>query len=214
MNNLKPIQFLPARERVASALRKAILSKELKEGEEISLEGIASQLGVSITPVREAFQILNSEGLVKLRPNRGAKVCGINKKNIQDHFEMRAILESEAAAKVCQSGVDLSDILEAYNKAVEASKDNNAKEYTNYNQAFHVAIWNSAGNEKIKSVLSNMWSGLSMAVQVSEEEYAKLSMVEHEELMAALVNRDTRKARKLMRDHILRSMNDILTRFE
>ena len=127
---------------------------------------------------------------------------------------MRAILESEAAAKVCQSGVDLSDILEAYNKAVEASKDNNAKEYTNYNQAFHVAIWNSAGNEKIKSVLSNMWSGLSMAVQVSEEEYAKLSMVEHEELMAALVNRDTRKARKLMRDHILRSMNDILTRFE
>ena len=214
MNNLRPIQFLPARERVASALRKAILSKELKEGEEISLEGIASQLGVSITPVREAFQILNSEGLVKLRPNRGAKVCGINKKNIQDHFEMRAILESEAAAKVCQSGVDLSDILEAYNKAVEASKNNNAKEYTNYNQAFHVAIWSSAGNEKIKSVLSNMWSGLSMAVQVSEEEYAKLSMTEHEELMAALVSRDTRKARKLMRDHILRSMNDILTRFE
>ena len=214
MSSLKPIQFLPARERVASALRKAILSKELKEGEEITLEGMASQLGVSITPVREAFQILNSEKLIHLRPNRGAVVLGINRKSIKDHFETRAILEGEAAAMVCMNNSDLSDIQAAYKKAILASQDNNAKDYTHYNQAFHVAIWTAAGNDKIKSILSNMWSGLSMADQVSEEDYAKISMTEHKELMQALTNRDSEKAKNLMKEHIFRSMNDMLTRFK
>lgn len=214
MNNLKPIQFLPARERVASALRKAILSKELTEKTEISLDEIALQLGVSITPVREAFQILNTEGLIKLRPNKGAIVQGITKKNIQDHFEMRAILESETAAIVCENNSDLTDISETYKLAINAAKNKNAKEYTHYNQAFHFAIWTAAGNEKIKAVLSNMWSGLSMALKVTEEDYAKISMAEHEQLMQALIDRNAEKSRTLMKKHILRSMNDILTRFD
>lgn len=213
-NSLKPIQFLPARERVASALRKAILTQELIEGEEITLEGIANQLGVSITPVREAFQILDSEELLKLRPNRGAVVQGVTRKRIQDHFETRAILESESAAMVCRKKADLSDIIAAYKKAVNASKAHNAKEYTHYNQAFHVAIWSAAGNQKIKSILSSMWNGLSLAVQVTEEDYALLSMAEHTQLMKALEDRDEKLAKKLMTDHIMRSMNDILTRFE
>ena len=56
MVTLKPIKLLPARERVASALRKAIISKQINEGEVITLESTAQQLGVSVTPVREAFQ--------------------------------------------------------------------------------------------------------------------------------------------------------------
>ena len=58
MLGLKPIKLLPARERVASALRKAIIAQQIKEGETLTLETTAQQLGVSITPVREAFQIL------------------------------------------------------------------------------------------------------------------------------------------------------------
>lgn len=55
MLGLKPIKLLPARERVASALRKAIIAQQIKEGETLTLETTAQQLGVSITPVREAF---------------------------------------------------------------------------------------------------------------------------------------------------------------
>lgn len=71
MRNMKKIQLLPAREQVASALREAILKREMKEGEELTLEGTAQALGVSSTPVREAFQILASDGLIRLRPNKG-----------------------------------------------------------------------------------------------------------------------------------------------
>ena len=64
MLGLKPIKLLPARERVASALRKAIIAQQIKEGETLTLETTAQQLGVSITPVREAFQILERDGSI------------------------------------------------------------------------------------------------------------------------------------------------------
>ena len=78
MIGLKPIKIPSAKERVASELRKAILSKQLKEGENLTLENVAQQLNVSITPVREAFQILAHDGLIKLRPNKGAIVLGLS----------------------------------------------------------------------------------------------------------------------------------------
>ncbi|HCW03500.1 MAG TPA: GntR family transcriptional regulator [Clostridium sp.] len=214
MRGLRQIKLLPAREQVASALRKAILSKELQEGENITLDGIASQLGVSITPVREAFQILARDGIIKLRPNKGAVVLGINKKFIRDHYETRAILESAAVAKVCRENVDISDIVNAYEEAKAALELKDYKEYSNYNQAFHMAIWAAADNEKIKSLLSSMWNGLSIGRAVTEEDYAQLSINEHKELMEAISKRDEEKAKKLMYDHIIRSMENILTRFD
>ena len=77
MTGLKPIKIPSAKEKVASELRKAILSRKMQEGENLSLESVASQLNVSITPVREAFQILARDGLIKLRPNKGAIVLGV-----------------------------------------------------------------------------------------------------------------------------------------
>ncbi len=68
---LGKIKLLSAKEQVAAVLRKAILSRELVEGQEITLEGIAGMVGVSSMPVREAFQILAADGLIKVRPNKG-----------------------------------------------------------------------------------------------------------------------------------------------
>ena len=67
MSGLKPIKLFPARERVASELREAILSRRVSEGEILTQETTARELGVSITPVREAFQILARDGLIDLK---------------------------------------------------------------------------------------------------------------------------------------------------
>lgn len=90
MIGLKPIKIPSAKERVASELRKAILSKQLKEGENLTLESVAQQLNVSITPVREAFQILAHDGLIKLRPNKGAIVLGITETYIGSTIRLEA----------------------------------------------------------------------------------------------------------------------------
>ena len=71
MNGLKPIKMPSAKEKVAAELRKAILSRQMKEGEILSLDSVASQLNVSAMPVREAFQILARDGLIQLRKNKG-----------------------------------------------------------------------------------------------------------------------------------------------
>ena len=110
MVTLKPIKLLPARERVASALRKAIISKQIGEGEVITLEATAQQLGVSVTPVREAFQILARDGLIDLKQNKGATVLGLNETTIREHYEIRAALESAACVLCCQRKADLSAI--------------------------------------------------------------------------------------------------------
>ena len=173
---LGKIKLLSAKEQVAAVLRKAILSRDLVEGQEITLEGIATMVGVSSMPVREAFQILAADGLIKVRPNKGAVVLGINEQTIREHYEIRALLESEAVAKACRPGTDISRIAEVHYSAEKALAENNPAEYSDLNQAFHMEIWNAAGNGKMKLLLSNMWNGLSMGHKVTEEEYAIISI--------------------------------------
>lgn len=214
MNKLQPIRLLPARERVASELRKAILSKELEEGTIITLEDISSQLGISNTPVREAFQILARDGLIRLRPNKGAEVLGINYKFIRDHYETRAILERECAAAICRNGADISVIENFYLQSKESLEAGNSNAYSDYNQAFHMAIWEAAGNEKIRNLLSEMWNGLSMGSKVSEEEYVQISISQHKLIVEAIEKRDEKLAYHQMNAHIVRSMENMLTRFQ
>lgn len=213
MNKLKPIKLLPARERVSSALRKAIICREFKEGEEITLESIAEILGVSTTPVREAFQILSRDGLIRLRPNKGAVVLGINEKSIRDHYELRAILEREVVSIICNKYLDISDILNIYEKGREVVETQSTEKYEEYNQAFHMALWTAAGNSKMKSLLASLWNGLSIGQNVTVEDYAKISINEHEQIVEAIVARDGKKAKTLMNQHILRSMENMLTHY-
>ena len=213
MSLLKPIVMPSAKQKVASELRKAILSRKLKEGEVLSLESIATQLNVSITPVREAFQILARDGLIDLKQNKGATVLGLNETTIREHYEIRAALESAACVLCCQRKADLSAIRNCLEMADEALEKKDSSSYSNYNQSFHYEIWTAAGNEKLKTMLSEMWNGLSMGLKSTEEEYARNSQEEHRQILAALESGDPKQAGEKMVFHIIRSMNDVLTRY-
>lgn len=214
MTGLTPIQLLPARDRVAAALREAILSRQIQPGEELTLKDTAAKLGVSAMPIREAFQILEREGLIELRPNRGAVVLGITEKRIRDHYQTRAALERAAAMLVCRKGASLSAVEAAFRSAEEALAQGDSSRYSDQNQAFHMAIWTAAGNDKIKEILSGLWNGLSMGHKVTQEHYAQISMAEHREILAALQSRNADRAGDLMERHIIRSMENVLTHLD
>ena len=108
---MESMELLPARVRITAILKKALFSGEYKSGDELSLTDIAAKLGVSRTPVREAFQALEAEGLIELRMNKGAIVKPIDEKYITDHYEMRILLESEAAARAAKNGMPDADPL-------------------------------------------------------------------------------------------------------
>ena len=198
MSMLEPIQLLPARDRVAAALREAILSHQFSEGQELTLKDTAAMLGVSATPIREAFQMLAREGLIELRPNRGAVVLGMNEKRA-------------AVVLVCRKKADIAPIKLAYVQAASALAQNDSTEYSAQNQAFHMAIWTAADNDAMKELLSGLWNGLSMGHKVTQEHYAQISMAEHYKILDALKARDEIRAGNLMEAHIMRSLENVLT---
>ncbi len=210
---LKPITLLPARERVAASLRKAIISRQIAQGEILTLESTAQALGVSVTPVREAFQVLSRDGLIALKQNKTAVVLGISRKTIIDHYQLRAGLESFACRLLCENGADLEPIAHAVTSARRALDEEDSDSYSGYNQAFHYEIWTAAGNLRMKAMLAELWNGLSMGVKTTQAEYALNSQREHEEIFEALQRRDGEAASRRMFHHIQRSMEDILTHY-
>lgn len=207
------IHLLPAREQVASYLRKAILRREIPEGSILTLEETARHMGVSATPVREALQLLASQGLVRLRPNKGAVVLGIDEKSIRDHFAVRELLEGEAAALAARPGSDLKEVERVYAGMVKCMEEHRYGDYKHYNESFHMVLWEAADNPKLTQILASLWNGLSLGFLVTETDYAKISFFEHEQLMEALRDHDPEQARKLMDEHMKRSMENILTNY-
>ena len=186
MMGLRPIKMPSAKERVAAELRKAILSRQMKEGEVLSLESVASQLNVSAMPVREAFQILARDGLIQLRKNKAAVVLGVPE-------------------------TDISELEEIYQDSCKILENKDFSRYTDINREFHNEIWTAAGNGKMKNMISELWNGLSMGNMVSEEDYAKVSVKEHGEILEAIKAHDGDAAEAAMKEHIMRSRDDMLT---
>lgn len=206
------LQMMPTRVKIASILRKAIYCGEYLPGEELSLTDIAKQLGVSRTPVREAFQSLEAEGLITLRMNKGAIVNSINRKFVSDCFDMRILLEGEAAARAARNGMD-TELL--HNKLLNLQKNIdtvNKEDYIELNQNLHVAIWKAANNSKLEGYLLELWNGPSTVhSQPAEFEHFRSSTEEHIEIINSIKNNDEVGARHAMIKHISRSRDNILS---
>ena len=210
MGDVRPIKIIPTSMQVANVLRNEILTRELREGEIINLNATAERLGVSNTPVREALQILSQDGLVKLRPNKGAMVLGVTKQSVRDYYETRAILESAAARKAC-AAADRSHILSAYDQAEKAIQEGRFSEYYAYNHGFHEAIWATTGNQKWISLMASLYNWSARAAHSTERAYVLVSHEEHQKIVDAISRGDADMAARFMEAHLMRSMNDIMT---
>ncbi|MGI6141780.1 MAG: GntR family transcriptional regulator [Caldicoprobacterales bacterium] len=213
MHTIGKVSLLPAREQVASILRQAILLRQFKEGQSLTLKEASDLVGASITPVREAFQILENEGLLKLHLNKGAVVLGVTAKSIHDHYSTRAILEAYAAGQASRIDRDISLIKETFQTSERAICLKDVNLYRDCNMTFHMSIWQAANNKRMEKILSSLWNGFSLGYMITEEEYLSRSWEEHKAIFAAICSHDSTLAEDLMKKHIIRSMEDILTRY-
>lgn len=210
---MEMIEVMPIRVRITAVLRKALLSGEFQPGEELSLTETAARLGVSRTPVREAFQSLAAEGLLELRMNRGAIVVGIDEKVIQDHFELRLLLETEAVRRAVSRRPDTAGLERLQIWAEENRENMTEEEYRNYNQHFHHTLWHWADNQKLYGLLSSLWNGPSGGNVGRDANHERLAIGEHRELLEHMRRGNTEAAAAVMTAHIVRSMNNILRSF-
>ena len=95
--------YLPLRDVVFHTLREAILKGELKPGERLMELQLASKLGVSRTPIREAIRMLEQEGLAVTIPRRGAEVARMTEKDMKDVLQIREVLDELAVRLACDN---------------------------------------------------------------------------------------------------------------
>lgn len=178
---------------VAGHLRGAIMSGALVPGTFIRLDETAAQLGVSITPVREALLTLRSEGMVQLEPHRGHVVLPLSRTDIEDIFWLQATIANELAASACDHITDstideLEQITNRLESAVEAA-DTDAIEAAEF--AFHRTFNRSTGRIKLAWFLLHVSRYLPTLVYAGDPEWGASAVRNHRQIVAALRSRDS-----------------------
>jgi DNA-binding GntR family transcriptional regulator len=181
---------------VYQTLRHAILSCELQPGERLVIDDIATRLGVSIIPVREALQVLQSEGLVASVPHVGAAVAAISRESIVDVFTVLEGLELMATRLVAQKGspAAIGTLTRLVAVMEDASQAGRFEEWADLNTRFHHAISASTGlpllGEMTDRVLG-LWDRLRRYYfnGVLRHRVAEAQR-EHRDILAAMTSRD------------------------
>ena len=206
---LEEFYTFPTRVKIASILRKAIFSGDIKAGEELSLTDISNKLNVSRTPVREAFQILENENLLELRMNKGAIVKCIDDNFFKDYYEVRILLETKAIEKAINNGIDVSYLEKIHNEFEKNIESSTEEDYKKYNQNFHFYIWKNANNEKLFSILLSLWNGPSFQI-IGKRNYIDDSLEEHKEIIEAIKEKNIKRAVSCVETHLNTSLKNIL----
>ena len=204
---------IPAAERVYAFVKAAILDRVYPGGELLTEGELATAVGVSRTPVREALLRLEESGLVKLYPKRGALVLPVLPQEIEDVLEARELLETHAAAKVWPRRKQLIAALTEKVEEMRAHrKAGDAKSFLEADRAFHEAIVGAAGNE----ILAKLYNSLRdrqvrMGVPGIEVQPARMdkSIGAHQEMIDALGGNSVKRFRELVVAHIKVAATDL-----
>jgi DNA-binding GntR family transcriptional regulator len=198
-------QSLP--ETLADSLRERILNGELKEGEPLVQEAIATEYGVSRMPVREAFRQLEAAGLIATRIHKGAVVTGIPAEQIDELFELRALLECQLleAAMKGMSKVHLSASAEILPLLEEAYLSQNVSRWGALNWEFHRSLYLPANLVQTLAVVQNinLQTDRYIRLQLVLSEAVTAAAQEHRELLCLCAEGDADSAVTYLRKHIL-----------
>ncbi len=186
---------------VTASLREMIFTGQIEGGSQLRQRELATQLGVSPTPVREALRRLESEGLVVSGPHRSSTVVAGEFGATEENYRIRAGLESLAASLAAEriSDDELAEI-EAVNVQLAALDDDSHRRHA-LNADFHFRIYVSARSPLLLALLRLLWRafpGGPQAVRPADE-----SLAQHAELLQALRDHDEERAAQLTHDHIM-----------
>jgi DNA-binding GntR family transcriptional regulator len=198
------------------SLREAILGMDIYRPDadlRLDEQRLASALGVSRTPVRQALARLQHEGLVRVMPRRGVMIVRKGKSEITEMIRAWAALESMAARLLCDRASDeeIRSLRDLFSTFEDGQLRLRLNEYSEANLRFHQRIIELAGSP----VISNMVDGLLVHVRairgrmIGEDDRAERSIVDHMHIIEALEARDAELAERLVRDHALDLADDV-----
>lgn len=201
------------RGRVFHKLREGILNGTYKEHDELKEVAIGEELGVSRTPVREAFRQLELEGLIRMVPNKGAYVTGITDQDVRDIYRMRSLLEGLCARLATENITDeeMGEMEEnIYLSDFHAAKGNYSQ-LAALDNRFHEILYESCNSKMLEHTLRDFHQ---YVLQVRKQNLAsmqrgKASNQEHKLIMEAIREKDAGKAEKLANEHMINAYQNM-----
>lgn len=191
--------------RVYRAIKKAILSLEIKPGEMLGIGTLAEQLGVSRTPVRDALLLLEREGLVTIKPQKGAIVSPISRRDVEEIFELRTVLESYAArvAAIRLTDEDLAQIEKTLEESKRKFEQGQEVAAADLGRHIHNVIIRRVDNERLTRSLSELeaqYTRIRHLAAVIPGRFVE-SHQQHYQILEALQARDAERAAQAMSEH-------------
>lgn len=193
-------------------IRDRILSGELPGGALVNASTIATEIGISRIPVREALRELDAEGLVQIRPNRSAVVTQLTPAEVRELFEMRAVLESLAARTALETlDEDGRDELEMRRRQMDRAR-NDAKLWTVRHHAFHDFLCAQSGRPRLVAEIARLREAVQPYLLVYIRVYGTTEMAgfEHGTLLSALNSGNPSLVELAMRDHIMSAADGVI----
>lgn len=198
-----------------TVIRDRIRSGQLPGGARLVAEELAAELSVSRMPVREAIRQLDSEGLVTIRPNRGAIVVELNSDKLLELFEMRAVLEGLAARRgVERLDEDAEDRLFLAMRRLGRAKSVDG--FILQHNGFHIAVCELGSIGGAQGRLATEAERLRASVEPYLRRYFahhggdETTTAEHQQLLEILLRRVPGEAEAAMREHILSTATDLV----
>ena len=202
----RPVRNLTLREQVLEHLRDEILSSRLEPGAELSEVALATSLGVSRGPIREALGQLAAEGLVTMTPRRGAIVTKLSKQEFLDAYQVREALES-LATRVAVPKLTDEDRAELHRLSAEMrrlAKQGDADTFFEVNRRFHDKLVAASGNRRLQAMHQQLLGQMGRLLRKSAELRGGLteSAAAHDAILEAVDAGDAERAAQLMAEHI------------
>lgn len=204
----KIVQVSSLRNQAADIIRSRIFKGEMKSGEKLSERHLSVELGISTTPIKEAFRLLQSEGLIVTVPRKGSYVSENVSGGIVQFTFLRSAIEGVAAyfaAKYAtkEQIANMQKFLDEANALIKL-KDISA-DITSLNESFHEEIRNSAKNLQIMQLGSNMQvidELLRKRVNLQDLHGIKIRHKEHQDILNLIKKHNSEDAETLMVKHV------------
>jgi DNA-binding GntR family transcriptional regulator len=194
------------REQVAHALRAALVAGEMRPGVVYSAPVLASQFGVSPTPVREAMLDLAKEGLVEAVRNKGFRVIELTERDLDEITELRELIEVPVVGRLTGERYtdDLRRLRATADEIVEAAARRDTLAYIDADRRFHLELLSLAGNRHLVEVVTDLRNRARLygVSQMAQRGALVPSAQEHQEILELLLRGDGKGAEDLMRRHL------------
>lgn len=205
-------------EQAYDLLKSAIIAGTLHPGQKLSVPGLAKQLGVSATPIRDALRRLNLEGLVDVSPRSGTYVSDFTRSNVQETYRIRRIIECAAAAEAASVSAEaiarLQSIVDAFARLRNGEAFSDYQQYIALDTQFHQTIVGTLASPKLNEFYDRLrWpEQLIKGLARSTYQRAELTVAEHRRIAAAFASRDAAEAAEAIRTHLANAEADLLRR--